>query len=45
MQKAREIAKQAPAVQSAEAKLKSATSPEERQKASKVKSRSKLSPA
>ena len=35
MQKAREIAKQAPAVQSAEAKLKSATTPEERQQAGK----------
>ena len=35
MQKAREIAKQAPAVQSAEAKLKAATTPEERHQASK----------
>jgi len=33
MEKAREIAKQAPAVQSAEAKLKSATTPEEREAA------------
>jgi len=35
MQKAREIAKQAPAVQSAEAKLKAATTPEERHQAGK----------
>ena len=35
MEKAREIAKQAPAVQSAEAKLKSATTPEERREAGK----------
>ena len=35
LEKAREIAKQAPAVQSAEAKLKTATSPEERHQASK----------
>ena len=35
MEKAREIAKQAPAVQSAEAKLKSATTPEERAAAGK----------
>lgn len=35
LEKAREIAKQAPAVQSAEAKLKAATSPEERHQASR----------
>jgi hypothetical protein len=35
LEKAREIAKQAPAVQSAEAKLKTATSPEERDAAAK----------
>ena len=35
MEKARAIAKQAPAVQSAEAKLKSATTPEERHQAGK----------
>ena len=35
VQKGREIAKQAPAVQSAEAKLKSATTPEERHQAGK----------
>lgn len=35
LEKAREIAKQAPAVQSAQAKLKAATTPEERHQASK----------
>lgn len=35
LEKAREIAKQAPAVQSAEAKLKAATTPEERETAAK----------
>ena len=35
VQKGREIARQAPAVQSAEAKLKSATTPEERHQAGK----------
>lgn len=35
LEKAREIARQAPAVQSAEAKLKAATSPEEREQAGK----------
>jgi hypothetical protein len=45
VQKARAIAKQALAVQCAEAKLKFATTPEECQKASKVKSRSQLIPA